>query len=233
MLVKENKKILARTMEVVTHDKEASDIQVNEIFEHWNSKGIIVHRELTHDLIKVSKRRLAKTSKENIFLAISRYDEVLKSNYYFNYKWKLIEFLSLMLGHVEKFLDNGTHWVNYCQWANNSKQIPCKTLKEDQPQMPTQTQTSTIEININDIYAKCLNYLKMMDYVDYLKTEHWIHFKNEALKWAGLQCQLCGNDDALLHVHHKKYNNRGRETFSDVIVLCDKCHEKFHDKLTT
>lgn len=70
--------------------------------------------------------------------------------------------------------------------------------------------------------------LKNMPYINYLQTEHWIHFKTEALKHSQFKCQLCSNKDTELNVHHKNYENRGRETFSDVIVLCKECHGKFH-----
>ena len=96
------------------------------------------------------------------------------------------------------------------------------------------TSVSTKDIEANNIVAKIEGYedylqtMMNMPYEDYLKTEHWLHFRAEAIKFFGNRCMLCNNDDSKIHIHHKTYKNRGRETFNDVIVLCDKCHGLFH-----
>ena len=87
-----------------------------------------------------------------------------------------------------------------------------------------------IDFNSLDDYGKLIYYLKSMPYDEYLETEHWKHFRNEALKWAGHKCQLCNKEDTTLVIHHKTYENRGRETFNDVIVLCEDCHKLVHGK---
>lgn len=71
--------------------------------------------------------------------------------------------------------------------------------------------------------------LRSMPYDEYLKTEHWQNVRATALMRADNRCQLC-NSPHQLHVHHRTYENRGRETSQDVIVLCKKCHAKFHNK---
>lgn len=89
------------------------------------------------------------------------------------------------------------------------------------------------EIDISEynlIHNELLGLYKSMPYDQYLLTEHWQHFKNEAVKNARYECQLCNKQHTLLHVHHKTYENRGRETFLDTIVLCSECHAKFHSK---
>jgi hypothetical protein len=87
-----------------------------------------------------------------------------------------------------------------------------------------------IDFNSLDDYGKLIHYLKSIPYDEYLETEHWKHFRNEALKWAGHKCQLCSKEDTTLVIHHKTYENRGRETFNDVIVLCEDCHKLVHGK---
>jgi len=79
------------------------------------------------------------------------------------------------------------------------------------------------------VYEQRLNALKYMPYPEYLKTEHWKEVSQRARKRANFKCQLC-NSSGLLHVHHRTYENRGQENNSDLIVLCEKCHAKFHDK---
>ena len=70
--------------------------------------------------------------------------------------------------------------------------------------------------------------LKTCDYRKYLKSSHWKHFRSEALKFFNNTCQECGKIDSGLHIHHLTYKNRGRETFNDVVALCEKCHNEKH-----
>lgn len=79
-------------------------------------------------------------------------------------------------------------------------------------------------------YIETLNQLREMDYKEYLETDHWLHFRQEAYKWASYKCQLCDKSQTTLNVHHKNYENKGRETFNDIIVLCHNCHKKYHNK---
>jgi hypothetical protein len=72
--------------------------------------------------------------------------------------------------------------------------------------------------------------LRRIPYAQYLKTEHWKNLRSKMLKRAKYKCELC-NDNRRLHVHHKTYERRGCEWKSDLIVLCEDCHAKFHDKL--
>lgn len=71
--------------------------------------------------------------------------------------------------------------------------------------------------------------LQQMKYSEYLKTDHWQELRNRMLKRSGYKCQLC-NASSTLHVHHRTYERKGYEELSDLIVLCAKCHAKFHDK---
>ena len=68
-----------------------------------------------------------------------------------------------------------------------------------------------------------------MPYQEYLQTKHWRNKRYEALKRANHKCQLCGSKENL-QVHHNTYDNRGNEKDEDLIVLCEICHAKFHDK---
>ena len=71
--------------------------------------------------------------------------------------------------------------------------------------------------------------LKTMPYQEYLQTEHWRNKRKRALKRANYKCQLCSSKENL-QVHHNTYDNRGNEKDEDLIVLCEICHGKFHDK---
>lgn len=66
-------------------------------------------------------------------------------------------------------------------------------------------------------------------YREYLKTDHWLELREEALKRAGNRCQVCAYKKNL-HVHHNTYKNIGHEDLEDLVVLCWKCHKTFHRK---
>ncbi len=69
-----------------------------------------------------------------------------------------------------------------------------------------------------------------MEYRQYLKSRHWQIRRKLALKYAGARCQICSSKKKL-EVHHNTYENLSAEEDRDLIVLCGKCHELFHDFL--
>lgn len=70
---------------------------------------------------------------------------------------------------------------------------------------------------------------KRINYKEYLNSKHWKETRLKALDKAGYRCQLCSSNIDL-NVHHNTYDNLGNEDSKDLIVLCRKCHAKFHDK---
>ena len=80
--------------------------------------------------------------------------------------------------------------------------------------------------NGEDSYRK----LRTMPYSKYLETPHWKRMRDTMLMKSGHACQLCSSRRRL-QVHHRTYERRGCERLADLIVLCDNCHAKFHDKL--
>lgn len=73
-----------------------------------------------------------------------------------------------------------------------------------------------------------INDLRSMSYERYLQTDHWKYLRKRKLRQASYKCQLCASKEDL-SVHHNTYENRGNEKDEDLVVLCDKCHKKFHD----
>lgn len=66
-----------------------------------------------------------------------------------------------------------------------------------------------------------------MDYRAYLRSSHWKTVRRDALRRAGNKCQLCSSR-IRLEVHHNSYEHLWDETEQDVVVLCRRCHAKFH-----
>ena len=66
--------------------------------------------------------------------------------------------------------------------------------------------------------------LRALPYTEYLRTDWWLHKRSRAIKRAGGECELCG-DDRRLQVHHTTYDNLGQERDDDLVALCHGCHE--------
>jgi len=70
-------------------------------------------------------------------------------------------------------------------------------------------------------------------YAEYIESPGWAAKAQSAKQRAGQKCQLCGakRKDVKLHAHHNTYQRLGREKNTDLLVLCEPCHAKHHDKL--
>lgn len=102
----------------------------------------------------------------------------------------------------------------------------CKKKIDNQRQTQANEQYKKDELE----KQKRLFYLKTMPYKEYLETDEWKLKRKDALIRANYKCQLC-NQSGALNVHHRTYERRGNELIKDLIVLCSKCHSKFHDIL--
>jgi len=89
--------------------------------------------------------------------------------------------------------------------------------------------TDTEVAELDDMEETLIHKYNSISYEKYLATSHWIRFRQASILNANYSCKLCNSKDDL-NVHHNNYDNRGCETFNDVIVLCKSCHGKFHDK---
>jgi len=93
---------------------------IYSIFDFWNSKKIIVHRDLNTDIEKAISKALRDTSPEEIKTAIERYAIIYHDkSYYFKHPWGLAAFLKQKNGY-KTFLDDGEKWVAY----QNQQQQP-------------------------------------------------------------------------------------------------------------
>lgn len=70
--------------------------------------------------------------------------------------------------------------------------------------------------------------LSRMPYKDYLRTEEWKRLRVLVVARAGNQCERCGKTGRRTNVHHLTYERRGFEMLSDLILLCEPCHEAEH-----
>ena len=112
--IEENTNINNKEISIINNTKEM------EIFEHWNKKNIIIHRDF-NKLEKKIKEALKEHDLETIKSAIDHYSEVINNqDYFYKYKWTLEQFLSRGKGLVE-FTDKGSKWLNYLDFKNKNK----------------------------------------------------------------------------------------------------------------
>ena len=67
-------------------------------------------------------------------------------------------------------------------------------------------------------------------YTNYITSSEWFSLRRKVFKMYGKYCRRC-NSIRKLHVHHKTYERLGKECIeTDLVVLCNKCHDKYHSK---
>ncbi len=116
LLTELNKKLKSKKKEI----KEECSKDIKTIFDYWNSKGIIKHKTLS-PVIKKSIEKVLKNYKlDEIVQAINIYSEILNSQFYFNYKWSLSDFLNRKNG-ISTFMKEGSNKVNYEEWKKGEK----------------------------------------------------------------------------------------------------------------
>lgn len=101
--------------ELVTPIKEKEKENDNNIYSYWNSKKIIVHKSINKDIERAIEKVLKKYSEDEIVQAIDNYSEILESDFYFNYKWSLVDFLNRKNG-ISSFMEEGSNKANYESW---------------------------------------------------------------------------------------------------------------------
>lgn len=75
--------------------------------------------------------------------------------------------------------------------------------------------------------------LRALPYKEYLQTEHWRLTRERALQLGWHRCVICHATEHL-NVHHRTYDSVGNEDVAnDLVVLCQDCHAKFHDKVVS
>lgn len=74
---------------------------------------------------------------------------------------------------------------------------------------------------LNTLYSTFLEACIKSKYEDYLQTTHWKLFKEKTLDIYDYKCSICSSKQNVDVLHLNK--NLGRETFDDVIVICENC----------
>jgi len=70
--------------------------------------------------------------------------------------------------------------------------------------------------------------LRRMPFAEYRLQPEWQARRTAKLAKAGYRCQVCGERDTRLDVHHNTYDRYGDESDFDLAVMCGRCHERYH-----
>lgn len=132
----------------VTQVKQNSiSSSISNIFNYWNSKDIIKHKELTKERVKAIEKALKTYTEEEIKTFIDRYNTVIKdSNYFFKTKWTIKEFLS-QGNCIADFTDEGSKWINY----NTKQQFTNTNVKSFATHEYTKEQTNSVFDDIESV----------------------------------------------------------------------------------
>lgn len=152
------------------------------------------------------------------------YSNLLKSYSHDDIVKAVNNFIEDMQGRDKKYISQGSSFFSH----RYLDYLPENYVKEEIKEVPKKQEVK-IYVEVKG-YEEYLQKMMSMPYNEYLLTDHWVHFRKETLKFFGHKCSLCNAKDKELHVHHKTYENRGRETFNDVVVLCSDCHELVHNE---
>ena len=70
-------------------------------------------------------------------------------------------------------------------------------------------------------------------YSEQLKDPRWQKKRLEVMQSSDFCCEICGDSEKTLHVHHKEYF-KGREVWeyenSQLAVICKDCHDNIHSE---
>lgn len=95
--------------------------ELQELFDYWNSKGIVVHRTINEKMVQLLKKALDLYGQAQIKQAIENYSIVLNdSTYYFSTRWTIGDFVK-QTNALPDFLANGIKWINYQEYLKKSK----------------------------------------------------------------------------------------------------------------
>lgn len=82
------------------------------VFDHWQSKKIHVHKDLS-DAIKKQIEKLTKKQAEEVMSAIDNYSTAyFDTSYYYNNKWTLDTFIKQSNGYSQ-WTEEGKLWIDY------------------------------------------------------------------------------------------------------------------------
>ena len=95
-----------------------SSLAFTKIFDLWNSKDIVKHKNITDNMVKAYKNISGLYTDNEIVEAIENYNKCLKDdNFYYTHRFTLEKFLKQSNG-ISNFVNDGEVYINYLNQAN-------------------------------------------------------------------------------------------------------------------
>ena len=130
MIYKEDsKEILERRIYIDEINTESNPVTIkpaepttnedeNEIFEYWNTKGLVKHKKINKNISEAISKALKEYEIDDILDAIDNYEEVVHDQtYFFDTIWPLDKFLKQQ-NALPEFLNEGAKWLSYANRKN-------------------------------------------------------------------------------------------------------------------
>lgn len=113
------------------------------------------------------------------------------------------------------------------------KSLLLKGVKIEQPKVVKSKPKPKFKFNYTDSTSEVdpkrqLMFISNADKLAYMITEQWKQLKLERLRIAQNKCESCGSTHNL-HLHHITYERLTQELISDLVILCEECHQRQHN----
>ncbi len=138
--VNKNPKNATKTPQTKLNKTKLNNIYI-VLFNLWNELGIITHKKLTSDMKRAIDSARQDYSQEEMAQAMRNYAVIVKgTEYYFDHRWTLAEFLSRRKGNnIERFLDLDIAKSNFKKEAGH------ETHRQDSRKFPKAGEYETPE----------------------------------------------------------------------------------------
>ena len=98
--------------------KDIPNNDEEEIFEYWNTKGLVKHKKINKNISEAISKALKEYEIDDILDAIDNYEEVVHDQtYFFDTIWPLDKFLKQQ-NALPEFLNEGAKWLSYANRKN-------------------------------------------------------------------------------------------------------------------
>lgn len=120
---------------------------------------------------------------------------------------------------------------NFSEFVKNFL-TPDQEIKWKENNTPSKKFNALLIAIDNCAIQQITDYIKSMQYYDFLKTQYWKVIANKKRLQNNFKCELCSSEEKIV-AHHKNYDIHGYEhiNLKELIALCNDCHSKFHDKV--
>lgn len=133
---------------------------------------------------------------------------------------------------VSEPMANGLPMFRYrCTTCGRHVSSNCKQLKgvEVGTQKELERLKALVEVHECEVRDRAFGSFRQK-YADYLDSESWAKKRKRVFERDGGRCRICGSGERLVG-HHRSYqlvDFKGGEPESDVITVCEGCHDAIH-----